>query len=148
MIPIDRPSTPVIDRTARNQAAQLLGRWQAGTITNWELEDTWPHSDDRAVKAVGDRLWCLYSDFPRRMLDLSSLRREEKDLFDRCRTFLKSGTDYRWPDFDFVREGLRPMEVLFRGMRTKSQGWEVFARAGDIGSWPFLTRVDYEQNSR
>ena len=138
----------MIDRTARERALELLERWHAGTLTNLELEDTWPESNDRGVRAVGDRLWCFYSDFPKATSDLSSFGSEDKDLFDRCMKFLQSEAEYGWPDFDFQREGLRPIETLFRGERTKVQRWGEFTRAGDIAWWPFLDQADSERHRR
>jgi hypothetical protein len=47
----------VIDQEARERASGLLGRWRAGTLTNWELEDEWPKSQDhgRASYAASRR---------------------------------------------------------------------------------------------
>jgi hypothetical protein len=138
-------STGVVDRTARDSALQLLARWSAGKITNWHFEDAWPTSTDRGVRAIGDRLWCFYTDFPKKPIDVSSLDPDARGLFERCVSFLEGETEYRWPDFDFQREGLKPLETLYRGKGTKARRWEAFTRAGDIAWWPFLDGADYER---
>jgi hypothetical protein len=134
----------LVDRAARNAALRLLAQWKAGTTTNWDFEDTWPDSGDRGVKAIGNRLWCFYTDFPKKKIDTHAFEPEDQALFDRCVTFLQSDANYQWPEFDFETEGLTGLEVWYRGRRTKARRWEEFTRSGDITVWPFLHRADYE----
>lgn len=132
----------MIDRKARQNASELLGRWRTGTVTNWEFEDQWPASQDRGVRAIGSRLSCFYSDSPKSVLSVSALHDDELELLNRCAIFLQSDEEYAWPDFDFEREGLRPLEALFRGQGTKTQRWREFASTGNIAKWPFLESGD------
>ncbi|MGZ4982419.1 MAG: hypothetical protein ACXWAB_13360 [Methylobacter sp.] len=53
----------MIDRSARDKAAELLRQFLAGTITNFELENSWPSSADRVLREIQDTIWCFYDDF-------------------------------------------------------------------------------------
>jgi hypothetical protein len=141
-------NTRLIDRTARKAALQLLVQWKAGRITNWDFEDTWPQTQDRGVKAIGERLWCFYDDFPKKRINTSALDTEVVALLDRCMSFLGTNAEYAWPDFDWMREGLSGLETLYKGKRTKARRWEEFTGNGDIDVWPFLHRSEHEQAIR
>lgn len=54
--------TSLVDRKARDCAAELLRQFASGRITNFALENRWPKSKDPAVRALESTIWCFYDD--------------------------------------------------------------------------------------
>lgn len=52
----------MINRYDRNKTAKLLRQFAAGQITNDDLDDNLPRSEDSAVRAIVHGAWYLYDD--------------------------------------------------------------------------------------
>jgi hypothetical protein len=89
---------PVVDREARDQAAQLLRQFKEGRITNDDFENAWPlTSQDSVLEAIRCTVWGSCND-PRQhglgernwVFASYTLDSDGQALFDRCVLFLKS----------------------------------------------------------
>ena len=77
----------MVDREARNRAAQLVQQVQDGQITGDELQEAWPRdSADAALNAVWDGLWAVAG----RMGGSYEPTADGRALFERCVLFLRS----------------------------------------------------------
>ncbi len=130
----------MIDRGARDKAAELLEALITRGITNQQLDDEWPTGNlDSGVKAIGEQIWCYYDDFPEKKLMRFDFQSDEIELFERCLAFLKSNQDYQWPAYSFETENMKWHERFLPGSKQRSRvGWEYFIAAGEIAVWPFL----------
>lgn len=87
----------LIQREDRDRGAEILRRWLAGSITNFEFDDQWPYrSHDRAVAEIGRELWKYFDDFPEKQLSTDDLNAATKDLIVRCLDFLQTGLPYEY----------------------------------------------------
>ncbi len=53
----------MIDIEARKKVAEVARRFVAGQISNFEFESKFLPSQDPAIWAIEDTLWCFYDDF-------------------------------------------------------------------------------------
>ena len=134
----------VLDRSA---GVQLIARWMAGRITNFEFDDEWPYkSNDRAVSDVGMELWLHYTDAQEVQLNAMELTVAERQLLSRCLAFLKSTEEYVPVSYDQAKRWKHGMLSWLLGIREPP--WET--RRLRISSerrdwWPFADRRQFEQ---
>ncbi|MFT3915340.1 MAG: hypothetical protein QM704_14835 [Anaeromyxobacteraceae bacterium] len=128
----------VRDESARDRAAELIGKLAACGITNDEFEKAYPRSKDRAVNAVYAWVWHYYDDLHEHRLEgRFALSVEASDGFRRCITFLRSDLSYRWPP-------LASVPFVGRVICCLSPRFEM----GDHGVWPFVSRDQLEEAAR
>jgi hypothetical protein len=88
-----------VDQSARRKAALLIRRWLEGSITNFEIDDSWPwECKDDGVVDIGKETWRYYDDFPEQTLSLKLLSGEEIHVLRRCLRFLESKEEYLVPE--------------------------------------------------
>src|SRR5436190_23104801 len=89
----------MIDRTARNRAAETIRRFVCGQITNKEFIRRYPDSKhDPVISALDDTVWCLYDDIRTHKLSGDyALTKEFKSEVARWLLFLYSDAEYEWP---------------------------------------------------
>ena len=139
------------DRDARNKTATLLKRYATGHITNDELADNIPSSDDPAIKAIDDFSWTFYDDLTQHYAkDKHKLSKTEKKHIARCILFLKSNHEYTYP-----KEGSRSsysllplLNLLTLGLFNKLLPRNSKAEEhGDLSVWPFVSRKQLNQTA-
>ncbi len=141
----------MVDRDARDKAAELLRQFLAGTITNFELENSWPSSSDRVLRAIEDTLWCFYDDFEEHaMRGRWALPKDRKKNMARWVVFLHSDEEYQWPAIGFP--GIRPLRSGWLARLTGIARWRkkkeaVFMASGEYAYWPFISRASFERGS-
>lgn len=92
----------MVDRAARDKAAQALQQFTDGLLTSDQFDDAWPRqSDDAALGAVlGAVSGCFEDRRGRRLRDQApqsaprELNRDEAALFERCVLFLRSDLEH------------------------------------------------------
>src|ERR1051325_1955266 len=89
----------MVDRSARDVAADVLRQFMEGAISNREYERRFPTSkDDPALRAIYSNVWFVYSDSPEHTL--TGPRAPDKTrraLLERCVAFLRSDVEFQWP---------------------------------------------------
>ncbi|MCJ2128310.1 hypothetical protein [Methylobacterium sp. E-045] len=141
---------PMIDREARDRAADLVEQFWSGLITNRDLERGWPESRDVALRAINDLIWTLYDDFetcPVRQ----AIRTDQKlsILIPNCVAFLRSDEIYTWPHSAIIKGVERiPLWAVILSLGTLSlwnrraeareeRYWADMRAHGDVEAWPF-----------
>lgn len=144
--------TTVVDRKARDSAAELLRQFASGRITNFELENCWSNSKDPALQALESTIWCFYDDFKEHALQgPSALASEMKRVVARWIVFLHSNEPYQWPSIAYP--GVRPLHRSWLTRRLGlvkllTQKEQRFIKAGSIEVWPFIDRQSFENARR
>jgi hypothetical protein len=88
----------MIDRTARDELAELLHQFVAGRITNYDFENSVPASDDPAIYEIAWAAWFLYDDLHEHTLTAGyRVPGEYRRDIARWIIFLHSDEEYRWP---------------------------------------------------
>ncbi len=131
----------MVDRPARVKVVENLKRALAGTITNWEFDDSWPKSEDRVIRALEEQLWGFYDDNKKLTLNIREQKPDAVPLFERCLAFLGSDREYEWPDYNFRKTGMSYFRSLF-DRAGEAKRWDEFEASGDIKAWPFLHSSD------
>lgn len=132
-----------IDRTARNEMAELLRHFVTGSITNFSFEDKIPSSNDPVTWAIGSSIWCFYDDFKEHKLDNEkALPKEIKKMTSRWIMFLYSDEDYQWPFI--LHPGIRPLEhSMFSKLLGRPAKEKKFMSYGDYNVWPFINEESF-----
>lgn len=123
---------PLIDRAARDKAADLADAFWNGVITNFQLEERWPGSPDRGVRAVEEWLWAYYDDFREHRIgppDRSDPA--TSNCLMRCVEFLRTDEPYEWPHGVYAP--------------TPEPTWLVYATFGLVGLWNKHVRGQQEE---
>jgi len=139
----------MIDRTARNRAAETIRRFVTGQITNKEFIRRYPDSkNDPVIWALDDTVWCLYDDIRTHKLSGEyALTKEFKTEVARWLMFLYSDAEYQWPQIG--KPGFRQTPSWFcRVFPFAQKRFERFRAAGDYSVWPFLRPADFEDARR
>jgi len=136
----------MIDRDARNKAAYLIRRYSTGHITNDDLVNEFPVSNDPVIGALDDHMWNLYDDMnTHHAKGRHRLSKSEKKNIARVILFLSSDIEYTYPkDSRIVSPGYLGYFLLniftlgllvkFYPLRSK------FDEHGDVSVWPFTSR--------
>lgn len=144
--------TGMLDRKARDRAAELLRLLASGRITNFELENRWPISKDPAIHGLDSTIWCFYDDFKEHTLQGPfALAPEMKRVIARWIIFLHTNESYRWPNIAYP--GVRPLHRswimrrlgLLNVITRKEQR---FIKAGAFEVWPFISTQSFEHARR
>lgn len=96
----------MIDRNARDRAAELLKRFAAGEIANGEMFRVWPESEDEGVTRVADAIMEQVSirtgDMFSEATAIFTMTGDEplgpggRERLERFRLFLQSDCEYTW----------------------------------------------------
>ena len=135
----------MIDRHAREIAAEALQKFMDGSISNEEYERRYPKSkDDPALWEIHVQVWFFYSDLKTHTLTGKHAPNAERRAFlERCILFLKSDAEFQWP-----RQKFRPWYGILRLLgfgRTLKRREEEEMSIGDKEVWPFLKKAQYQQ---
>jgi hypothetical protein len=141
--------TSVVDRKARDCAAELLRQFASGRITNFALENRWPNSKDPAVRALESTIWCFYDDFSEHTLQGPfALAPQMKRVVARWIVFLHTSEPYQWPSIAYP--GVRPLRRNWLTQRlglvnlfTRKE--QRFLKAGSFELWPFISAQSFER---
>jgi hypothetical protein len=135
----------MVDRRARNVAAEVIREFMEGSISNREYEGRYPNSkDDPVLWEIFVQIWFLYSDLKEHTLTGKHvLKRETRSFLDRCILYLKSDCDFQWS-----RQRFRPWLGLCRVLGLgrfiiRLEGKEM--TTGDAEVWPFFKKAEYEE---
>jgi hypothetical protein len=137
----------MVDRHARDIAAQALREFMEGSISNWEYERRFPRNkDDPALWGIYSHIWYFYSDTSEHTLTgKHALTDEGRGFIERSLLFLKGDLEFQWPAAKLV--------VWYPLLRFVGLGWIVNRRlvkemsVGDVDVWPFLKKGHYEKMS-
>lgn len=148
----------MVDRNARDRAAQLLRDFVSGKLSNDAFADGAPATSDRAIAAIWDTAWVLYSDMKAHHLTgTHRLSPDTRRICVRWLLFLHSDRPYEWPDIYLpgidpaARGEPRYWRRLFFGFSTYAVAPDAaqnFLAAGHYPVWPFLSAADYRQALR
>lgn len=138
----------MIDRAARNKAAEVLRHFISGRIINYDFEKGMQASKDPALWAIEDSVWCFYDDFEKHKLDGKwALPQEVKKEMERWIIFLHSDNEYLWPKIS--HPGLRRFQHgFFSRLANRPEKEKIFMATGDYSVWPFFDRKKYDQAIR
>jgi hypothetical protein len=135
----------MIDRHARDIAADALRDFVEGSISNREYEHRYPRSkDDPAIWAIYAHIWFCYSDLREHaLIGKHSLNAERRTFVERCLLFLRSDLEFRWlpPEFR-LKYGI--LRLIGLGGVLKRREEEEMS-IGDKDVWPFLKKAEYEE---
>ena len=149
----------MIDREARYRAADLVEQFWNGSITNDELERSWPNSRDEAIRAVEDLVWTLYSDHK-----THTVREAETSdprlmvIIPNCIAFLRTDEKYTWPNLGTIKGAERYPSwavILSLGLlglwnrradAREERYWMEMRAHGDVEAWPFSPKLGSEPN--
>lgn len=133
----------MIDGKSRKKAAEVARRFFAGQISNFEFENQYPASKDRAIWAIGSTFWCFYDDLREHKLKGKwAINETTKKLMGRCIVFLHSSEEYKWPEIS--HPGARPVEYgKISKLLNRHKRQDRFLASGDIQFWPFINEQSY-----
>jgi hypothetical protein len=143
----------MIDRTARDRAADVVARFLAGEITNRQLETLWPESSELGLLAVESYIWTLYDDLKVQRLQAKfSQDPHTVRLVTNCIRFLQSDEEYAWPHFATLRVTYYPQWAVVasfglfalanrRAAKREKRYWDDMNAAGDVSAWPCTAAV-------
>jgi hypothetical protein len=134
----------VIDRTSRNELAELLRGLVAGQITSDEFHDRRPRSRDTAVREVIEQAWLLGRDLhEQKGAGRKKLPRDVRSEVSRWILFLETDSEYEWPALSTWARvlGFIPSVITFGLFWSPYRFW--FKRQGDFRVWPFLDEQQF-----
>jgi len=85
----------MVDKDNRLKAAAVIREFMNGALTSFDLEERFPSSSDKALRAVSIMLWFFYDDLLEHRL--SRLTPKEQAIFKRCILFLQTDIEYTGP---------------------------------------------------
>jgi len=133
----------MVDREARDEAAELVRQFISGKTFNFDFEDAVPVSADPAIHAIWDSLWPFYCDFRKhKMKNEWAIAPELKHQMARWVLFLHTDEEYLWPKISYP--GIRPKHIgpLARllGLDRKQN---IFLQSGKHAVWPFISEESF-----
>lgn len=140
----------MVDRHARDIAAEAIRDFMEGSISNKEYERRFPSTissgDDPALQAVFSHVWLCYDDLSEHTLTGDhELTGERRAFLERSLLFLRSDLEFRWPPPTFgLRYGI--LRLLGFGRMLKRREEEEMS-VGDVEVYPFLTKAEYEETA-
>ncbi len=141
----------IVDRAARDAAAELLRRFINGKVTNDDFEDGEPQTHDPAIPAIWQTCWVFYDDMKEHKLEGGyRLEPDQRRQMARWILFLDSDLPYLWPEIWLpgidprprVKRSLIGRILSFGGLRLAQV--EEFLATGHYPVWPFASRQDYD----
>lgn len=141
----------VVDRAARDVAAERLRRFAAGRVTNNEFEGSEPDTRDPAIRAIWDTCWCFYCDMEEHRLEGDfRLDPDFRRMFARWVIFLDSDRPYVWPKIRLP--GIDPRRRIRRTRlgrlcnldSVSPKNAAAFLAAGHYPVWPFASAREYK----
>jgi hypothetical protein len=130
----------MVDRLARDAAAEALAGFASGRLSNREYEARFPRSrTDSSLRAIYVAVWFTYSDIRDQVVGRElALSGQQCECLQRCIAFLRSDIDFQWPAPKFrLWYGLIR---LFGGSRMLERMEDRQLAVGDRTAWPFLTK--------
>lgn len=141
----------MIDRDARNRAAETIRHYVCGVITNREFERRYPASKtDPIIRALDDSLWATYEDVStHKLAGRNAVPKDLKERIARWLVFLYSDREYEWPGIGDAAFRDLPADSWF-GRAVRSLFWyeersATFMEYGDYDVWPFRRRDEFEE---
>jgi hypothetical protein len=155
-ITLQRKSS-LVDRNARDHAAQLLRNFISGKISNDDFDDGCPTTKDPAIDAIWSTAWVLYDDMnTHNLIGRHRLTADMRRICVRWILFLQSDFDYQWPDISLP--GIDPATRMQKGFFRRLFGIasdtldadeaKHFLSAGHYPVWPFISAADYRNALR
>jgi len=137
----------MVNRHARDIAAQALREFMEGSISNREYERRYPKSkDDPALWGIYANIWFCYSDTSEHTLTgKHALTDEGRAIVGRSLLFLKSDLEFQWPATK-LRLWYPLLRLIGLG-RIVNRKVEKEMSSGDVDVWPFLKKAHYDQMS-
>ena len=143
----------MVDRNVRDRAAQLLRNFISGKITNDAFADQCPVTTDRAIYAIWDTAWVLYSDMhTHRLIGKHRLSVDMRRVCVRWLLFLHSNDEYEWPDISLpgIDPSTRIQQSLWRRLLKLDNSLapdvaNEFMASGHYPVWPFISVKAYRQ---
>jgi hypothetical protein len=145
----------MIDREARFRAANLVEQFWNGSITNDDLERSWPDSRDEGIRAVEDLVWTLYSDLKAHTIgEAETSNPRLMVIIPNCISFLRTSEEYKWPHSGTIQGAKRyptwavilsfgVLALWNRRAEAREQRYWVEMRAhGDVDAWPFSSKLE------
>jgi len=141
----------MVDREARNIAAEVLRHFISGQSYNFDFEENEPNSEDPIISAIWESIWPFYCDLRKhKMRDDWKIPDIGKRKIANWLLFLYTNEEYKWPKISYP--GVRPQEYgyvarLFRRHKIE----EHFMSQGPYEIWPFIDKESFEnakQNPR
>jgi hypothetical protein len=143
----------MVDALKRKRAVDLIRRFIDGQISNDEYDNDFPDdTQDQGLLVVYDRLWLLYSDLRTHRLDKDTLSSEERELIERCITFLNTDLEYEGPPLR-ERKPISGLGDLFRRLSPNKNPYSLMGEQSQKDSvfvtrwWPFTSVEQYQQHS-
>lgn len=133
----------MIDRSARELAAEQVRHFINGGTTNFEFECSEPDTEDEAVLAIYDTLWLFYDDLKEhKLVGEQAIPKNTKKIMARWLMFLYSGQEYEWPSISYP--GVRPLQHGFISKILGGPEKEAkFMQHGNYDLWPFISEEAY-----
>jgi hypothetical protein len=136
----------MVDRRARDIAADAVRDFMGGSISNREYERRFPTAKgDPALWAIHTALWFGYSDTSEHTMTGKHASNDEgRALVERCVLFLRTDLEFQWP----VPSSLC---LWYSFLRLVGLGWiatrwgKQDMSIGDVDVWPFLKKADCEE---
>ena len=132
----------MVSSEKRAAAANALQRLLDGALSGDTFLDEFPKDrNDPALGAIYERLWFCFDDrrkpLPiRDRPDYDQVRR----LLERCRNFLRTDLEYRWPSkfkASITLILLRLIGASAAARKLEERESEILTRFGNIEEWPF-----------
>ncbi|MEO9824559.1 MAG: hypothetical protein ABJF50_09115 [Paracoccaceae bacterium] len=143
----------IVDRPARDTAAQLLRNFVSGKVSNDAFEDAQPTTHDLAIDAIWDTAWVFYDDSKEhRLIGKYRLPPDQRRACVRWILFLYSDHLYEWPTI--YLPGIDPasrtqrnfLKRLFSMHQHLNEDQVMnFMSTGHYPVWPFLRVADYKK---
>lgn len=133
----------MIDRVARNKAAEIVRHFVTGQIYNFDFDDAQPESNDPIIDAIWDSLWLTYCDFRKHKLkDEWQLPAEGERKVAIWILFLHSDEEYRWKKISYPDSRPIVYNLFERPLGChKKQG--MFFKSGNFEAWPFIDDASF-----
>ena len=141
----------MIDREARDKAAEALRHFLSERLTNEEFVNLYPASKkDRVIQAIYNTVWNLFDDFEEHILaGKYALSGELKKEVLRGIMFLYTDQEYSWPRIDApgLRLFYKPrwFEQIIGLHRLEERRTKNFVKHGDYEIWPFIDTEGYQE---
>lgn len=141
----------MVDRKARDQLMDVIGRLVAGRIDNFDFDEVVEsvQTDDMGVVEIRKAMWYVYDDLCRHKLTKKwALSDAQKNIVERFILFLRSNIEYQWPPQPLQN----PLARLFVGLpsfgyvpRHLDKKWQA---SGNWEVWPFKTLGEFNEATR